>query len=136
MKSKKLICGAMFIVFLAVCGPLFAHHGTASLNTDKEIVIKDATVAKVLWANPHCVVSFDTKDEKGNVVHWAGELGNPSSMNQVGFTRNSVKPGDVVTVYLFQAKTGNPAGRINKVVLADGTTIPDMNLVREYLNSR
>ena len=136
MKSKKPICGATLIALLVVCGPVFAHHGTASLNTDKETVIKDASVVKALWANPHCVVAFDAKDEKGNVVHWAGELGNPSSMNQIGFTRNSVKPGDVVTVYLFQAKTGNRVGRINKVVLADGKTIPDMSLVREYLNSR
>jgi hypothetical protein len=49
-------------------------------------------------------------------------------MNQMGWNRNSVKPGDVITVFLFQAKTGNPVGRINKIVLADGTTLRDSAL--------
>ena len=52
----------------------------------------------------------------------------PSAMNQMGWTRNSLKPGDVITVYMFQAKTGNPVGRINKIVLADGTTLRDSTL--------
>ena len=98
------------------------------LNTDKVIVLKNAAVARLIWANPHCIVAFDATDEKGNLVRWAAEVGSPSAMNQMGWNRNSVKPGDVVTIFLFQAKTGNPVGRINKIVLADGTTLRDSAL--------
>lgn len=125
MESKPLRFHASIIVLLVVCSPLFAHHGNASLNTDKVVVIKDATVVKLVWANPHCIVAFDAKDEKGNVVRWGAEVGSPSAMNQMGWTRSSLKPGDIITVYMFQAKTGNPVGRINKIVLADGTTLRD-----------
>jgi Family of unknown function (DUF6152) len=125
MESNRLRFPAFIIVLLAVCSPLFAHHGNASLNTDKVVVIKDATVVKLVWANPHCIVAFDAKDEKGDVVRWGAEVGSPSAMNQMGWTRSSLKPGDIITVYMFQAKTGNPVGRINKIALADGTTLRD-----------
>ena len=128
MKSKRLLLSALPVAFLACCGSLFAHHGNASLNTDKVIVLKGAIVQRLVWANPHCIVVFDAADEKGNVQHWAGEVGSPSAMNQMGWNRNSVKPGDTITVYFFQAKTGNPVGRINKIVLADGTTLRDSAL--------
>lgn len=128
MKRTPLTLGFFVVGLLALCGPLFAHHGNSSLNTDKLIVLKNATVAKLIWANPHCIVAFDAMDEKGDVVRWAAEVGSPSAMNQMGWNRNSLKPGDVVTVYVFQAKTGNPVGRINKIVLADGSTLRDSTL--------
>jgi hypothetical protein len=128
MKTRPLALVVLVVGLLAVCGPLFAHHGNSSLNTDKVILIKKATVARLVWANPHCIVAFDAMDEKGNVVRWAAEVGSPSAMNQMGWSRNSLKPGDVITVFLFQAKTGNPVGRINKIVLADGTTLRDSAL--------
>ena len=128
MKTKPLAFVVLVVGLLAVSGPLFAHHGNSSLNTDKVTVLKNATVAKLIWANPHCIVAFDATDEKGNVVRWAAEVGSPSAMNQMGWNRNSLKPGDVITVFLFQAKTGNPVGRINKIVLADGTTLRDSAL--------
>jgi hypothetical protein len=128
MKTKPLTLVLLVVGLLAAVGPLFAHHGNSSLNTDKVMVLKNATVARLIWANPHCIVAFDATDEKGNVVRWAAEVGSPSAMNQMGWNRNSLKPGDVITVYLFQAKTGNPVGRINKIVLADGTTLRDSAL--------
>jgi hypothetical protein len=71
---------------------------------------------------------FDAKDENGNVTHWAGEAGSPSAIGLLGWNRNSLKPGDVITVYIFPAKSGNPVGRLNKIVLADGTTLRDSQL--------
>lgn len=128
MQGKAFVSALFAVAVLAFCGPLFAHHGNASINTDKVLVMKGAVVSRLVWANPHCIVVFDVTDQKGNVVRWAGEVGSPSAMNQMGWNRNSVKPGDVITVYFFQAKTGNPVGRINKIVLADGTTLRDSAL--------
>jgi hypothetical protein len=127
MKSKRLNFLAMLVGSLAACLPLYAHHGAAAY-VDKLVVWKDATVTKFLWANPHSIVLFDVKDENGNVTHWAGEAGSPSAIGLLGWNRNSLKPGDVITVYIFPAKSGNPVGRLNKVVLADGTTLRDSQL--------
>ena len=127
MKRKRPKFFALLVGVLAACGPSLAHHGAAAY-VDKIVVLKDATVTKFVWANPHSIVLFDAKDESGNVTHWAGEAGSPSAIGLLGWNRNSLKAGDVITVYIFPAKSGNPVGRLNKVVLADGTTLRDSQL--------
>jgi len=121
------------MIFLALSGllmtwsPLFAHHGSQAYSSTP-IVLKDATVTKFQWANPHCVVTFDVTDDQGKVVHWAAEAGSPSALGLIGWTRSAIRPGDKVTVYIFQTKSGNSVGRLNKVLLADGTELRDSQL--------
>ena len=127
MKSKLLMSFAVLVGGLTVCGALFAHHGATSY-ANNIVVLKEATVTKLVWANPHTIVLFDVKDDKGNISHWAGEAGSPSAVSLLGWTKNSLQPGDVITVYIYPAKSGNPVGRLNKVVLADGKTLRDSQL--------
>jgi hypothetical protein len=127
MKSKLLVFFALVVGLLAVCAPMFAHHGSAAY-ADSVVLLKEATVTKFVWANPHSIVMFDVKDDKGNVVHWAAEAGSPSAVSLLGWTKNSLQPGDVVTVYVYQAKSGSPVGRLNKIVLPDGKTLRDSQL--------
>lgn len=127
MVSTKVGVG-LIVSLLMTCAPLFAHHGSATYDTQKVVVLKDATITKFIWANPHSIAMFDVKDDKGNVNHWAAEAGSPSALTLIGWTKNSLKPGDVVTVYTFQSKNGNPVGRLNKIVLTDGTTLKDSQL--------
>src|ERR1700674_2423958 len=127
MKMKWLIFFSFSVCALAVCSPLFAHHGAASYS-DKAVVLKDAVVTKFVWANPHSILQFDVKDDKGDVTHWAGEAGSPSAVGLLGWNRTSFQPGDVITVYIFPAKSGNPVGRLNKIVLADGKVLRDSQL--------
>ena len=125
MKSRLLMSLALLGGLPTVCGPLFAHHGSASYKTDKVVVLKQATVTKFLWANPHTMLLFDVKDEKGNVSHWAGEAGSPSAVRLLGWTKNSLQAGDVITVHLYPSKFESHVGRLDKIVLADGTTLKD-----------
>ena len=127
VKSRRLKFFVTLVGVLSVCSPLYAHHGAAAY-VDKIVILKDATVTKFVWANPHSIVLFDVNDDKGNVTHWAGEAGSPSAVSLLGWNRNSLKPGDVITVYLYPAKSGNPVGRLNKIVFADGTTLRDSQL--------
>jgi hypothetical protein len=71
------------------------------------------------------MVLFDVKDDKGKVSHWAGEAGSPSAIRLLGWTKNSLRPGDVVTVYLYPSKFEATVGRLDKIVLADRTTLKD-----------
>ena len=116
---------ALLGVLPTVCGPLLAHHGSASYKTDKVVVMREATVTKFLWANPHSVLLFDVKDDKGNVSHWAGEAGSPSAIRSLGWNKNSLQPGEVITVQLYPSKFESNVGRLDKIVLADGTTLND-----------
>lgn len=122
---KTWLKGCLLIAGMATaCLPIFAHHGNAAFS-DKVTEFKNVTVTKFAWANPHCLVEFDAKDASGKVVNWSAESGSPEALRLTGWNKFSLKPGDMVTIYVHTAKTGAPAGRLTKVVLADGTVLGD-----------
>jgi uncharacterized protein DUF6152 len=125
LKTKVIASAALVAVVLAICIPAFAHHGAAAYDMTKPVMLKDAVITKYSWINPHALILFDYKDEKGNVQHWTTEIGSPAAVALVGWTRTSLKPGDVVTVYVWQSKTRLPVGRLNKIVLSNGTLLRD-----------
>jgi len=101
-----------------------AHHSTAAYQ-NTTVTMTKAVVKKLAWANPHSVLSFDVKDARGRVTTWAAESGSPSALSRMGWTRNSVKAGDVITVELFPAKNGAHVARLARIVLADGRELQD-----------
>ena len=127
MKSKLFVQFVLSIGFLAVSGSALAHHGGAAYS-DKLIELKQATVTKFLWSSPHSLINFDVKDDKGNVVHWVVETGPPSALTLLGWVKTSIGPGDVVSVYMYPTKAGAPVGRLQKIVLSDGTQLHDTQL--------
>jgi uncharacterized protein DUF6152 len=104
---------------LVVAARLDAHHGGASFDTSKEITLA-GTVTEWIWANPHCFLKFDAKDDTGTVRNWVVETGNPTDMSRSGWARTSFKVGDMVSVTLQPVKSGAPVGRIRSVVLPSG----------------
>jgi hypothetical protein len=112
---------AVAVCLLSVSMPLFAHHGTAVLDTNKTLTMK-GSVTEWDWSNPHCLLQFDVKDEGGQVVHWIAETQNPAEMVSLGWGTASFKPGDEVTVTLMPVKNGHAYGRIKLVVLPNGKT--------------
>jgi Family of unknown function (DUF6152) len=95
---------------------------------NKVVEFKQATVTKFLWSNPHSLIDFDVKDDKGNVVHWVCETASPEALKLIGWSKSSLAPGDVITITLYASKNGNPAGRLNKIVLSDGSVLHDTQL--------
>ena len=112
----------LVVGFLMVSVPLSAHHGNAAMDAGKKLVLK-GTVTDWLWANPHSVLGFDVKDDSGNIVHWSAEANNPADMVERGWTKNSIKIGDQVTVTVEPVKNGKPVGRILQVVLPGGQVL-------------
>jgi hypothetical protein len=101
-----------------------AHHSTAAYESNT-VTLKNAIVKKLAWANPHSVVSFDVKDDRGRMTTWSAESGSPSALSRAGWNRNSLKAGDVITVELFPAKNGAHVARLARIVLADGRELLD-----------
>jgi hypothetical protein len=119
---------ALVVGVLTILGaPALAHHGNAAYE-DKITEFKQAKVTQVAWANPHALISFDAMDAKGNLVHMVVETAAPQALRLIGWSKASVMPGDIITVRMYVAKNGNPAGRLNKIVLADGTELHDTQL--------
>ena len=128
MKGKLLVTSVFGVgVLTAFSAPALAHHGNAAYD-DRITEFKQATVTSVGWANPHALIKFDATDAKGNVVHMVVETAAPQALKLIGWTKTSLMPGDVITVRMYVAKNGNPAGRLQKIVLADGTELHDTQL--------
>ena len=125
VKTKVLMLVAVFAGLAAIDSPLFAHHGNAAFEVGTPTVLKNAVVTEFIWINPHPLIKADYKDEKGEVQHWIMEMGSTVSAQLIGWSRTTLAPGDVVTLYVWKAKTGAHAGRFNKVDLPDGTTMRD-----------
>ena len=128
MKSHLLVSALVSLGLLTTVGaPVFAHHGNAAY-ADDITEFKQATVTKFAWANPHALISFDAKNAKGEVVHMVVETAAPQALRLIGWANTSVAAGDVITVRMYVAKNGNPAGRLQKIILADGTELHDTQL--------
>jgi len=122
MRSKHILVFAVAVCLPIISPPLFAHHGSAAFDVGKRIT-KKGTVTEWFWANPHCFLRFDVKDDNGQEVHWIAETQAPPNMVPIGFSKQSFKPGDEVTVTLEPVKNGRPLGRLLQVVLPDGRTL-------------
>jgi len=126
MRSRFSVIFALAIGIMIfsplLSAPLFAHHGNAAFDVGKKVVLK-GTVTEWVWANPHCWLKFDVKDDSGSVVHWVAETNNLADMIERGWSMRSFKPGDQVTVTVEPVKNGNPAGRVLEVVLPNGQTL-------------
>lgn len=116
MRSRLRAIFLAGVGLLVVAVPVFAHHGNSGLDPTKKVTLK-GTVTEWVWANPHCWLKFDVKDDKGNVVHWVAEENAPSTLVNFGFTRQTFKPGDEVAVTMIVAKNGAASGRANQVVV-------------------
>jgi hypothetical protein len=127
MRSCLLVTGVVSLGLLAVSAPASAHHGNAAY-ADEITEFRQATVTKFAWANPHALISFDAKDAKGNVVHMVVETAAPQALRLIGWDKAALMPGDVITVRMYVAKNGNPAGRLQKIILADGSELRDTQL--------
>jgi hypothetical protein len=128
VKSKPVGFLSLLACLVSICVPGFAHHGSAvsyTIDLNKLITMK-GTVTSFEWANPHVYLMYDVKDEKGNVVHWGAETHAPSVLSdEDGWTRNTFKPGDEITITVFPSRVGAPRGLIAKIVLNDKVLIDD-----------
>lgn len=126
--KAKLTPAVLILAIIAFAGQAFAHHGSASYS-QQPTTFKNVTVTKVNWGNPHTLLMFDVKDDKGNLQHWVSEANAASAINASGWTKTAIKPGDTLTVVLYAAKNGQNVGRVGKVVLPDGREFGDGSLI-------
>jgi len=108
---------------LVAATPALAHHSFAAEYDNNKSLKLTGTVTKVEWQNPHARFYVDVKDDSGKVTNWEFELGSPNGLMRRGWTRNSLKPGDVITVTGYQAKDGTSLGNARTVSLADGRKV-------------
>jgi hypothetical protein len=122
MRNRSLQVFTAAVGLLVTSIPLSGHHATAVFDTGKKITLT-GSVVEWFWANPHCLLRFDVKDAAGQVANWVGETQAPPGIILGGWTRQSFKVGDEITITLEPAKSGRTVGRILTVLLPNGKTL-------------
>ncbi|HKC56007.1 MAG TPA: DUF6152 family protein [Vicinamibacterales bacterium] len=112
MLAALILAGSM-----AAAAPGYAHHSfAAEFDADKPVKLV-GTVTKVEWTNPHAWFYIDVMDESGKVANWGWELGSPTSLVRLGWTRNSLKIGTVVTVEGSRSRDGSNTANARSITL-------------------
>jgi hypothetical protein len=119
---KTTIKKALLLLIAGTLGAVMAansHHSfPAQYDVEKPITLT-GTVTKVEWTNPHIFVYIDVPDEEtGADVNWALEMGGPNALLRLGWKRDSLKPGDVVTVEGSLARDGSNLANAKSIVMA------------------
>jgi Family of unknown function (DUF6152) len=124
MRVMNRKAGAVLLVGLLFGVPsLRAHHGLAAFDTTHTVKMQ-GTVTDFQWVNPHSYIYADLKDENGKVANWKLEMGSLGMLTRFGgWSRDTVKRGDQVTVQGFRAKDGSAYMSLGKIWLPDGRSL-------------
>ena len=120
MRNRWTVLSVAAVLLLSIAGSAFAHHGFQSWFDMRRSVTVKGTVTAFDWTNPHAYIYLDVKDEKGAVVKWSAELGAVAMLSRAGWKKDTVKPGDEITMTGNPGKDGKPIMHLDKVVLANG----------------
>ena len=121
--KTKLALGTAALGLLLAAVPVMAHHSFAAEFDSNKPIKMTGTVTKIEWMNPHAYFYIDVKDASGKVTNWGLEMGSPNGLMRQGWTRNSMKVGDEVTVEGSAAKDGSNIGNARSVTLSTGTRL-------------
>ncbi len=114
MRSNLLLIFTAAVLF-AISQPAFAHHGAAAYDSSRTVTVT-GTVTDFQFINPHVLIAIDAKDpSSGQIEKWQGELTSPNHLSRAGWTRDTLKPGDVITMSGAPLKDGQHAMAIHKL---------------------
>jgi len=116
---RKIILFLSAVVLGVFSQPAIGHHSLAMYDTSTQVTI-EAVVEEFEWRNPHSWLHIFVKDENGTESMWTLESNSTGQLTQSGWTRDSVKPGDVVTVVLNPLRDGTRGGRLEEIRHIDG----------------
>ena len=124
---KTNVCAVSVLLFAAAvvlpAGIALAHHSfAAEFDAEKPLTLK-GIVVKWEMMNPHGWITVDVSGPGGEKVRWMVETSNPNGLMRLGWTKNSLKPGDQITIEAYRAKDGSNTANAARVTLADGRSV-------------
>jgi len=110
---------ALLALLLVVQGAQ-AHHSFAVHFVPDQLVTLNGTVTSYRFTNPHGMVFFTVTRDDGTIEEWRAETNSPNALRRRGWSKDSIKVGDAVTIVGFPTRDGTPYVRISKLTFADG----------------
>ena len=122
---KKLAIIVFMGVSIGLCmpGSVRAHHGGSVFFDMSKTTALHATVTEYRYRNPHLQIFFDAIDQDGELKHWTSEASSPTALRRRGWTPDTLRPGDRITIIGNRAKGGATSMHLRKIILADGTEL-------------
>ena len=123
MKDVIIACLITTVtVVLVNSTSVLAHHGTNASYDSTKAVTLTGLVTRFTFRNPHAYIEFDVRNDKGEIVHWVGEMNSPTVLKAAGWTDTTIKAGDELTMTLNPSRAGTPRGVVNRMrpVMANG----------------
>lgn len=121
IKPSAVLAGGLSFILGAI--PVLAHHSFAAQFDRNKPANLTGPVVKIEWINPHARFFMDAKDASGKVVRYEIELTSTAGLLRRGWTRNSLKVGETVTVIGSMAKDGSNVANATTVTLSDGKQV-------------
>lgn len=122
MRSNSRALSVALIVLLQ-SGPVLAHHSFAAEFDAQKPVTLQGVVVKWEMINPHGWITMGVTAADGTTTQWMVETSNPNGLMRLGWTKNSLKPGDQITVEGYLAKDGSSTANAARIILADGSKV-------------
>jgi hypothetical protein len=119
VKARIVSLLAVLTTSLAISGPALAHHSMSMYDRSHDTTFK-ATITEFDWANPHSQITFTVTDESGKIEKWVAECPGPNRLANHGWSKDTLKPGDQVTIVGNRNKDGSPTMRFEKVIFPNG----------------
>lgn len=110
---------SIIVLLFSLPGAIFAHHSNAAYDRDHQSKLK-GTVVEFKWTNPHTQIIFDVKGRVGTIQRWIGEGPSPSQMTEHGWTKETLKPGDRISVVGNLPWSGASVVRLRWITLPNG----------------
>jgi hypothetical protein len=115
-RCRVLLTCALLLVAI----PVWAHHSFAASFEGGRRITLSGVVSKVEWSNPHMYFSLTVKASDGKVANWICQAAGPNTLARLGWARDLIKVGDMVTVIAYPARGGSPVASAREVILMDG----------------
>lgn len=131
MRKNLLGFAANGVLLLSLAGTSYAHHGISSWFDMARSTTVKGTVTGFDWTNPHSYIYLDAKDANGVMEKWTAEMGSVGMLVRSGWRRNTLKPGDEITLIGKPAKDGKPRMILDKVVFANGQELETRDVPAE-----
>jgi hypothetical protein len=122
VKPVKTFSLVLACSVIAAATPALAHHSFAMFDMAKTVTLK-GTVKELQWTNPHIWRQIVVPQAAGPAVEWSLEAGKVAVMKRSGWTRDSLKAGDVVTIAVHPGRAAGLRGSLASVALADGRVL-------------